>query len=295
MNLLSGCIYHLLYLNCDEVGEELRSGSASENGHEVVVGTALMRIGENSRTVAQTVNKKLEDVRKSLPPDIELQVVLDRSHLVNATIKTVIGNLAEGALLVIAVLFFLLGNIRAALITAAVIPVTILLMSTGMVRAGISGNLMSLGALDFGLIVDGAVIIVENCLRRLALQQQRLDRVLTLSERLDEVLLATKEMIRPSVFGQAIIIVVYFPILALEGVEGKMFHPMAMTVIMALCAAFILSLTLIPALVAILFTKRIKEHENEFLEKTNTVYRPLLDKALNQPMKMITIDRKSVV
>ncbi len=272
-----------------DIGEELRSGSASENGEEVVIGTALMRIGENSRTVAQVVSAKLDEVRRSLPPGIEVQTVLDRSGLVNATIKTVATNLAEGALLVIAVLFFLLGNIRAALITAAVIPVTVLLMSTGMVRAGISGNLMSLGALDFGLIVDGAVIIVENCLRRLALRQEAAGRALSLEERLNEVMQAAREMIRPSVFGQAIIIVVYLPILALEGVEGKMFHPMALTVIMALLAAFVLSLTLVPALVALAFRGEVHEKENRFLEKVRGWYVPLLEKALALPRRMIAI------
>jgi cobalt-zinc-cadmium resistance protein CzcA len=278
---------HLYDVATVDIGEELRSGSASEDGQEVVVGTALMRIGENSRSVAQGVTKKLEEVKASLPADVELQLVLDRSKLVNATIKTVVSNLAEGALLVIAVLFFLLGNIRAALITAMVIPVTILLMSTGMVKAGISGNLMSLGALDFGLIVDGAVIIVENCLRRLALKQEQLDRLPTLNERLSEVMLATKEMIRPSVFGQAIIMVVYIPVLALEGVEGKMFHPMALTVIMALASAFVLSLTLIPALIALFFKNGVKEKENHVLEKVNTWYQPLLVTAIKRPKVMI--------
>lgn len=272
-----------------DIGEELRTGSASGNGHEVVVGTALMRIGENSRTVAVTVDKKIEEVRRSLPPDIEAKTVLNRSKLVNATVATVIKNLSEGALLVIAVLFFLLGNIRAALITAAVIPLTVLLMSTGMVKAGISGNLMSLGALDFGLIVDGAVIIVENCLSRLAARQHHLGHPLTLHERLTEVMHATKEMIQPSVFGQAIIITVYLPLLALEGVEGKMFQPMAATVIMALVAAFVLSLTLVPALIAIFFTGSVEEHENRFLNKARDTYIPLLDKALAAPWKIIGI------
>jgi len=252
-----------------EIGEELRTGSASENGHEVVVGTALMRIGENSRTVAVTVDDKMAEIRRSLPPDVEAQTVLNRSKLVNATVSTVVKNLSEGALLVIVVLFLMLGNIRAALITAAVIPLTVLLMSTGMVKAGISGNLMSLGALDFGLIVDGAVIIVENCLSRLAARQHHLGRQLSLEERLSEVLHATREMVQPSVFGQAIIITVYLPILALEGVEGKMFHPMAATVIMALVAAFILSLTLIPALIGIFFKGSIEEKDNRFLIKAH--------------------------
>mgnify|MGYP000104765028 FL=1 len=211
--------------------------------------------------------------------------MLNRSKLVNATVATVIKNLSEGALLVIVVLFLMLGNIRAALITAAVIPLTVLLMSTGMVKAGISGNLMSLGALDFGLIVDGAVIIVENCLSRLVARQHHLGRLLSLEERLSEVLHATREMVQPSVFGQAIIITVYLPILALEGVEGKMFHPMAATVIMALVAAFVLSLTLIPALVGIFFTGSIEEKENRFLAKAHALYVPALSWAMREHKK----------
>ena len=272
-----------------EIGEELRSGSASEGGHEVVVGTALMRIGENSRTVALAVDRKMTEIRRSLPADIDVQTVLNRSKLVNATVATVVKNLSEGALLVIVVLFLMLGNIRAALITAAVIPVTVLLMSTGMVKAGISGNLMSLGALDFGLIVDGAVIIVENCLRRLAERQHHLGRVLSLDERLSEVLAATREMVQPSVFGQAIIITVYLPILALEGVEGKMFHPMAATVILALIAAFVLSLTLVPALVGLCFNGSIVEKENRFLAKAHDLYVPALAWALRQHRKALGI------
>lgn len=270
-----------------EIGEELRTGAASENGHEVVVGTALMRIGENSRTVALTVDRKLTEIRRALPPDVEVQTVLNRSKLVNATVATVVKNLSEGALLVIVVLFLMLGNLRAALITAAVIPVTVLLMSMGMVKARISGNLMSLGALDFGLIVDGAVIIVENCLSRLAARQHHLGRVLSLDERLAEVLHATREMIRPSVFGQAIIITVYLPILALEGVEGKMFHPMAATVIIALIAAFILSLTLIPALIGIFFSGPVEEKENRFLSKAHDLYVSALAYAMTRRRKAL--------
>ena len=239
------------------LGRELRTGGASENGAEVVVGTALMLLGENSRTVAAAVDAKMRDISKSLPPHIQAKTVLNRSKLVNATIKTVEKNLAEGALLVIAVLFLLLGNLRAALITALAIPLSMLLTAIGMVQAGVSGNLMSLGAVDFGLIVDGAVIIVENCLRRLAERQHALGRLLTLRERLHEVWAATREMIQPSVFGQAIIITVYLPILALTGVEGKMFTPMAMTVIFALVAAFVLSLTFVPAMVALCVRGRV--------------------------------------
>ena len=272
-----------------EIGEELRTGSASEDGQEVVIGTALMRIGENSRTVAIAVDNKLIEIRRSLPPGIEAQTVLNRSKLVDATVSTVAKNLGEGALLVIVVLFLMLGNVRAALITALVIPLTVLLMSTGMVKLGISGNLMSLGALDFGLIVDGAIIIVENCLSRLSANQRRLGRQLSLEERLSGVLAATREMVRPTVFGQAIIITVYLPILALEGVEGKMFHPMAATVILALLAAFMLSLTLIPALIAIFFTGTIEEKESRILSKAHALYTPALAWAMRWPRKAIAI------
>jgi cobalt-zinc-cadmium resistance protein CzcA len=270
-------------------GQEVRTGSASENGREVVVGTALMLVGQNSRTVAAAVDAKLVDIRRSLPAGIMAKTVLDRTDLVNATVKTVARNLTEGALLVIAVLFLLLGNIRAALITALVIPVTMLLTATGMLKAGVSANLMSLGALDFGLIVDGAVIIAENCLRRLGERQHHLGRVLSLRERLSEVTIAAKEMIQPSVYGQAIIIVVYLPLLTFTGVEGKMFEPMALTVIIALVAAFILSLTLVPALIAIFVSGKVEEKENIIIRRAGTAYRPLLDKALKAPLRMAAL------
>lgn len=262
------------------IGRELRTGGASENGAEVVVGTALMLLGENSRTVAAAVDAKMQEIRKSLPPHIRAKTVLNRSKLVNATIKTVEKNLAEGALLVIAVLFLLLGNLRAALITALAIPLSMLLTAIGMVRAGVSGNLMSLGALDFGLIVDGSVIIVENCLRRLAERQHALGRTLTLHERIHEVWIATKEMIQPSVFGQAIIITVYLPILSLTGVEGKMFTPMAMTVIFALVGAFILSLTFVPAMVALCIRGQVKEQDNVLIRLAKELYAPVLQWSL---------------
>ena len=267
-------------------GQEIRTGSASENGREVVVGTALMLLGENSRTVAAAVDEELQRIRRSLPPDILAKTVLDRTDLVNATIRTVAKNLAEGALLVIAVLFLLLGNMRAALITAMVIPVTMLLTATGMLNAGVSANLMSLGALDFGLIVDGAVIIAENCLRRLGERQHRLGRILTLPERLHEVTLAAKEMIQPSVYGQAIIIVVYLPLLTFSGVEGKMFEPMALTVIIALVGAFVLSLTLVPALIAIFVNGKVKEKENAVIAKAKYIYEPILNRSLRAPLRV---------
>jgi cobalt-zinc-cadmium resistance protein CzcA len=262
------------------VGKELRTGAASMNGDEVVVGTVLMLLGGNSRTVAEAVTEKVAELKKSLPPDVQLRPVLVRTELVNQTIDTVSHSLFMGAVLVIVVLILLLGNIRAALITALAIPLAMLFTAIGMQRFGISGNLLSLGAIDFGLIVDGAVIIVENCLRMLAEKQVELGRKLTLRERLHEVLLASKQMVQPSVAGQAIIITVYLPILALTGVEGKMFHPMAITVILALIGAFILSLTFIPAMVALFITGRVKEQENHIVRGIKALYEPLLCRAV---------------
>lgn len=267
------------------IGRELRTGSASENGEEVVVATAIMLLGANSRTVAAAVDAKMGDIQRSLPPGIRAKAVLNRTKLVDATIQTVRQNLIEGAVLVIAVLLLLLGNVRAAVICALAIPLSMLMTATGMVQSRVSGNLMSLGAIDFGLIVDGAVIIVENCLRRLAEKQHQLatigqKRPLTVDERLHEVMGAAKEMIQPSVFGQAIIITVYFPILALTGVEGKMFQPMALTVIFALIAAFVLSLTFVPAMVALLIRGRVTEREMVLIRWTKAAYAPLLTLAV---------------
>ena len=268
-------------------GEEPRTGSASTNGREVVVGTALMLMGENSRTVAQAVDDKIKAISDSLPPDVVAKPVLNRMRLVDATIKTVSKNLAEGAILVIVVLFLLLGNIRAALITATAIPLSMLMTSIGMVQGKISGNLMSLGAIDFGLIVDGAVIIVENCLRRLSEKQHELGRVLTFDERLEEVALATKEVRQASVFGEAIIITVYIPLLALTGIEGKMFQPMALTVIFALCAAFLLSLTYIPAVIALAIGRNVEEKESKLFTSAQKFYSPILDRAITEPKKYV--------
>ncbi|OYW88947.1 MAG: CusA/CzcA family heavy metal efflux RND transporter, partial [Sphingobium sp. 32-64-5] len=265
------------------LGQAIRYGSASENGQEVVVGTAIMRIGENSRAVASSVAERLTEINASLPTDVVIQPVLDRTALVNSTIKTVAKNLTEGALLVIVVLFLLLGNFRAALIAALVIPITMLMTSFGMLRGGVSANLMSLGALDFGLIVDGAVIIVENALRRIAERQHHLERTLTLEERLNSVARAAREMIRPSVFGQAIIILVYVPLLTLSGVEGKTFTPMALTVIIALVCAFVLSLTFVPAMLAIWLSKPVEEKEGRIMSWLKRKYEPGLDRAMKRP------------
>jgi len=269
------------------IGGETRTGSASENGREVVVGTALMLIGADSRTVSSAVDARLRAIAPSLPQGIEVKPVLDRTQLVDATIGTVTRNLAEGALLVIAVLFVLLGNLRAALITALVIPLAMLMTAIGMWRGHISANLMSLGALDFGLIVDGAVIITENSLRHLAERQRELGRILTQEERLATVRASTVEMIRPSLCGQAIILLVYVPLLTFTGVEGKMFEPMALTVILALAAAFVLSLTFVPALIALAIRGRVQESENRIVASLKRLYRPLLNQAITAPVPVV--------
>ena len=273
------------------IGKELRTGAATRDGKETVLGTAMMLTGANSRTVARDLAAKLESVKASLPDGIKVETVYDRTTLVDKTIVTVQKNLLEGALLVIVVLFLLLGNIRAALITAAMIPLAMMATITGMVRTGVSANLMSLGALDFGLIVDGAVIIVENCIRRLSHSGQ----TLALRERLEVVYDATREVIRPSLFGVAIITVVYIPIFTLSGVEGKMFHPMAATVVMALLAAMVISLTLVPAAVAVFMKGPIQEQESRIIRSSKNLYRPLLEKALALPSAVVGIATLLVV
>lgn len=262
------------------IGKELRTGAATQEGVETVLGTAMMIVGGNSRAVAQAVADKVDDIQASLPSGIVIDPVYDRTKLVDKAIDTVQKNLVEGALLVIVVLFVLLGNIRAALITAAVIPLAMLATITGMVNFGVSANLMSLGALDFGLIVDGAVIIVENCIRRLSEAQKRTGGVLPLKERLELVFQATNEVIRPSLFGVLIITVVYIPLFSLTGVEGKMFHPMAATVIMALLAAMVFSITIVPAAVAMFMTGKVSEKESPIIVAGKSVYRPILRGAL---------------
>ena len=264
------------------IGSELRTGAATENGKEIVLGTIFMLTGENPRVVAQAAAERLEQATKSLPAGVVAHPLYDRTELVDRTIATVEKNLAEGALLVVVVLFLLLGNIRAALITAAVIPVAMLMTLTGMVQTRTSANLMSLGALDFGLIVDGAVIIVENCLRRLGEAQHRLGRLLDRDERFGLVASASAEVMKPSIFGVIIITVVYLPIFALTGIEGKTFHPMAITVVMALTAALILALTLVPAAIAQFVTGRLEEKENRVMSWLNRQYAPLLDATMKR-------------
>ncbi|HID9422695.1 TPA: efflux RND transporter permease subunit [Stenotrophomonas maltophilia] len=263
-------------------GKELRTGAATQNGHEVVVGTAFMLFGANSREVSQAAAAKLDAANASLPAGVHAKAVYDRTALVDRTIGTVSKNLIEGALLVVVVLFLLLGNVRASLITAAVIPLAMMFTIIGMVRGGVSGNLMSLGALDFGLIVDGAVIIIENCLRRFGEAQHALGRQLNDEERYDLTASATAEVIRPSLFGLGIIAAVYLPIFALSGVEGKMFHPMAITVVLALTGAMVLSLTFVPAAIASFLRGRVAEHDNRLMRWSRARYTPLLDWALRR-------------
>ena len=262
------------------IGKELRTGAATQEGEETVLGTAMMLVGENSRAVAQSVALKVKEIQSSLPDGILIESVYDRTQLVDKAIKTVQKNLVEGALLVIVILFILLGNIRAAFITAAVIPLAMLATITGMVNTGVSANLMSLGALDFGLIVDGAVIIVENCIRRLSESQKRTSGVLPLKERLELVFQATNEVIRPSLFGVLIITVVYIPLFSLTGVEGKMFQPMAATVIMALIAAMLFSITIVPAAVAMFMGGKVSEKESFIIVAPKSAYRPIIHIAL---------------
>ena len=272
-----------------KLGTELRSGAATQDGKEVVLGTVFMLNGENSRQVAQAAAKKLQSIKASLPDDVVLTPLYDRTTLVDKTIATVSTNLLEGALLVIAVLFALLGNWRAALITAAVIPMAMLMTISGMVASRTSGNLMSLGALDFGLIVDGAVIIVENCLRQLGIYQRASAVLPDLKQRMQIVKEATIEVIRPSVFGVSIILIVYIPIFALTGVEGKMFHPMALTVIIALLAALVLSLTLVPASIALFVRGRVEEKDNRIMCKLKQVYTQALSFVMLRPWPVVTL------
>jgi cobalt-zinc-cadmium resistance protein CzcA len=269
------------------IGGAVRTGSGSRMGSEAVISTVLMRVGENSRIVANSAADKLIQVNRTLPPDVFAEPVYNRSKLVNATIATVARNLVEGALLVIVVLFLLLGNIRAALITAAVIPITMLMTASGMNGLGVSGNLMSLGALDFGLIVDGAVIIVENALRRLAERQEHEGRLLSRAERMEETHLAAQEMIRPTVYGQLIIFLVFIPLLTFQGVEGKTFAPMAITLMIALASAFVLSITFVPAMIALFTSGKVSETEVAPIRWFKRKYLPVLTLAVARPLPFV--------
>ena len=277
------------------IGSESRSGAATENGQEVVLGTVFMLTGENSRTVSAAVEKKLTQINQTLPAGVVAKTVYDRTILIDKAINTVKMNLLEGALLVIAVLFIFLGNIRAAIITMLVIPLAMLFTFTGMVTGKVSANLMSLGALDFGIIIDGAVVIVENCMRRLAHAQAKLSRTLTQQERFDEVFSAAQEARKPLIYGQLIIMAVYLPIFALSGVEGKMFHPMAFTVVIALIGAMLLSVTFIPAAVALFISGKVEEKEQPIISWIKKRYIPVFKWAMFNKLLVLTIAGVSVV
>ncbi|MGV7222017.1 MAG: efflux RND transporter permease subunit [Nitrospinales bacterium] len=278
-----------------QLGKELRTGAATQNGEETVLGTVFMLKGENSRTVSQRVEKKMEEINRTLPEGVIAKTVYNRTKLVNETLVTVRNNLLEGALLVILILLILLGNIRAALITALVIPLSMLFAVTGMVERGISGNLLSLGAIDFGIIVDGSVIIIENCIRRLSEEQKKLGRILNQSEKSEIVFQASKEVSRPSIFGVLIIMIVYLPILTLTGVEGKMFQPMAFTVLAALTGAMIFSIMLIPGLVAQFSSSKSIEKQNIIIKWCETIYAPALDLVLRNKASIITLSMVLII
>lgn len=291
----AGVPVHIRDVATVEIGRELRTGAATENGKEVVLGTVFMLIGENSRSVSQAVDKRMAEINRSLPAGVHAVTVYDRTVLVDKAINTVKKNLLEGAVLVIAILFLFLGNIRAAVLTALVIPLSMLFTFTGMVQQKVSANLMSLGALDFGIIIDGAVVIVENCVRRLAHAQAQHGRALTRSERFHEVFLAAQEARRPLLFGQLIIMIVYLPIFALAGVEGKMFHPMAFTVVIALIGAMILSITFVPAAVALFIGNKVNEKENRLMAWARRSYELLLQHAMNANPLVLTFAAVAVV
>lgn len=269
------------------IGSGVRTGTATHDGKEAVLGAALMLLGENSRIVSERVHERIQEIQKKLPKNVEIETLYNRTNLVNATISTVEKNLVEGAILVVVVLLLLLGNVRAAIIVATAIPLSMLFAITGMVQTRVSGNLMSLGAVDFGLIVDGAVVIAENIVRLLAERQHHLGRLLTKEERLHTILTASKQVGTPTVFGVAIITIVYIPILTLTGVEGKMFIPMAMTVIFALIGALILALTLIPVLCSYFMTKKVSEEDNFIIRIAKRIYAPALEFALRQKLVIL--------
>jgi cobalt-zinc-cadmium resistance protein CzcA len=271
------------------IGKELRNGAATENGKEVVLATAHMLIGENSRVVSRAIIQKLEDINRNLPQGVVATPVYDRTVLVDRSIRTVATNLLEGAILVIAVLFLFLGNMRAAFIAALVIPLSMLFTFTGMVANHVSANLMSLGALDFGIIVYGAIVIIENSVRRLAHEQKRLGRTLTAAERFQMVFDASREARRVLIYGELIIMVVYLPIFALSGVEGKMFHPMAFTVVIALLGAMILSVTFVPAAIALFLSGKVAENENMAMTWARKAYAPAFDAAMRNQALTVTL------
>ncbi len=271
------------------IGKELRNGAATQNGEEVVLGTVHMLIGENSRTVSEAVAKKIAEINRSLPANVVATTAYNRTTLVDKTIRTVVTNLIEGAVLVIVVLLLFLGNIRAALIAALVIPLSMLFTFSGMITSHVSANLMSLGALDFGIIVDGAIVFTENSVRRITNMQTQLGRELTRNERFSAVFDANKEARRALLYGELIIMVVYLPILVMTGVEGKMFHPMAITVVTALLGAMILSVTFVPAAIALFLTGKVTEKENRTVIWAKKIYVPVLNTAMQNKALTITV------
>lgn len=277
------------------IGSEARSGAATENGQEVVLGTVFMLTGANSRDVSAAVEKKLSEINQTLPAGVTAKTVYNRTILIDKAINTVKKNLSEGALLVIAILFVFLGNLRAAMITMLVIPLSMLFTFTGMAVANVSANLMSLGALDFGIIIDGAVVIVENCMRRLSHAQKNLGRPLSRSERFSEVFEAAKEARKPLIYGQLIIMAVYIPIFALTGVEGKMFHPMALTVVIALIGAMLFSVTFIPAAVAIFINGKVEEKEQYLIRLAKQGYQPIYNMVMENKALVLTLAIAAVV
>lgn len=278
-----------------DLGKQLRTGAATENGEEVVLGTTFMLLGENSRTVSRRVDAKMEEVNKSLPDGVIARTVRDRTHLVDATLRTVRNNLVEGAVLVIVILFVLIGNLRAALLVSLAIPLSMLFAITGMVQNKISGNLMSLGAIDFGIIVDGAVVMVENIIRRFSERQKHLGRVLSRAERIEEAFKSAKEVAKPTLFGVGIIMIVYIPIMTLGGIEGKMFIPMAQTVLLALAGALVLTFTFVPAGIALFLGGRIAEKESIIVRAAKWAYQPVLRMAIAHRWSIVSVATAFVI
>ncbi|MEW6050631.1 MAG: CusA/CzcA family heavy metal efflux RND transporter [Candidatus Zixiibacteriota bacterium] len=278
-----------------ELGKQLRTGAATENGEEVVLGSVFMLLGENSRTVSKRVDAKMKEVNKSLPDGVLARTVRDRTRLVDATLRTVRNNLLEGAILVIAVLFAMLGNLRAALLLSLTIPLSMLFAITGMVQNKISGNLMSLGAIDFGIIVDGSVVLVENIIRRFSERQAHLGRLLTKGERLEEAFESSREVAKPTLFGVVIIMIVYLPILTLGGIEGKMFVPMAKAVLLVLAGALLFTFTFVPAGIALFLTRSVSEKESIVIRWCKSAYTPLLDKILEHRWQVTAISAAFVL
>ncbi len=275
------------------IGKELRTGAGTHDGEEVVIGTAMMLLGANSRTVSEGVHDRMEEIGKTLPENIVVKTLYNRTYLVDATLHTIEKNLVEGAILVVVILLLLLGNLRAAVIVACAIPLSMLFAVTGMVENKVSANLLSLGAVDFGIIVDGAVVFVENIVRRASEEQEKKGRKLTNEERINVISAAGKQVAKPTLFGILIIMIVYLPILTLTGVEGKMFKPMSLVVLMALTGALILTFTFVPAACAVFLRGKFSEKESFVIRWIKNTYRPALFVAMR--MRWLTIGVASAV